>query len=88
MDKWEWLIEYAIILFLTVFLDLIVFGPIIDNFVEVGLNSEITVGGVTGSAKDFFDPILLIFYRLMWHILDIGGWFVLIWGVLKKFKLI
>ena len=87
MDKWERLIEYAFILFLIIILDLIVFGPIIENVVELGLNNEMTVGGVTAPVKDLLDPIVLNLYKLMWHILDISGWFSLIWFVLKKFKI-
>ena len=88
MDNWEGLIKYALILFLAIILDLIVFGPIIEYFFELGLNIERTVGGVTAPTKDFFDPIVLNLYKLMFHIIDIGGWYGIIWGALKKFKLI
>ena len=87
MDSWENLMKYGSILFFTILLDLI-FGPIIEIFVEFGLNIEMTVGGVTAPTKDFLDPVTLIMYELMWHIIDIGGWYVIIWGVLKKFQLI
>ena len=87
MDNWEGLMKYGSILFFTILLDLI-FGPIIEIFVEFGLNIEMTVGGVTAPTKDILDPATLIMYKLMWHIIDIGGWYVIIWGVLKKFQLI
>ena len=91
MDKWEGYIKYASILIIYIFLDLVVFSPIIEDAVELGLNSEMTVGGVTAPAKDLLDPIVFIFYRLMWHIIGISGWFGIIMTVqtyLKRIKII
>ncbi len=86
MDKLERLIEYGIILFLGIFLDLMFFGPLIDSAVELGLNIETTINGVTAPTKDFFDPLVLNLYKLMWRLLEIIGWFVIIWSIIQYFK--
>ena len=86
MDKLERLIEYGIILFLGIFLDLMFFGPLIDSAVELGLNIETTYNGVTAPTKDFFDPLVLNLYKLMWRLVEIIGWFVIIWSVIQYFK--
>jgi len=91
MDKWEGHIKYAFILIFAIYLDLVIFGPIIEDFVELGLNNEITIGGVTASVKAFLGPILLNFYRLMWHIIAIIGWLGIVWRIqhyLKKIKIL
>lgn len=46
MDKWERLIEYTIILLVVIFLDLMVFGPLIQSAFESGLSNVITINGV------------------------------------------
>ena len=70
---------------------MVVFNPIIEEIFEIGLNNEITIGGITALTKDLLDSIVLNFYRLAWHIIDISGWFGIILSVqhyLKKIKII
>ncbi len=86
MDKWERLIKYTIILLLGIFLDLMVFGPLIQSAFESGLSNVITINGVTAPTKDFFDPLVLGLYQLMFHIIDITGLFGIIFGVIHYVK--
>lgn len=86
MAKLEQLMKYGILLFSSIILDLMFFGPLIDSVVELGLNIETTINGVTAPAKDFMDPLVLNSYKLMWHLLDIFGWFGIIWGVSQYIK--
>ena len=86
MVKWEELIKYIIILLFSLFIEYAVLGPIVQHFVELGLNNEITVGGVTAPAKELMDPTILYFYQSMWLIIDIIGIFVTISGILYYIK--
>lgn len=86
MDKWEGYIKYGSILIISIFLDLVVFGPLIVDVVELGLNTEMTIGGVTAPAKDLLDPIVFIFYRLMWDVIGISGWYGIFLSVLAYLK--
>ena len=89
MDKWEELIKYIIILIFSLFIEFVVLGPIVQHFVELGLNNEITVGGVTAPANELIDPTILYLYKSMWHIIDIVGIFSTISGIhyyIKKMK--
>ncbi len=86
MDKWEELIKYTIILIFSLFIEYAVLGPIVQHFVELGLNNEITVGGVTAPANELIDPTILYLYKSMWHIIDIIGIFGTISGILYYIK--
>lgn len=86
MDKWQELIKYIIILIFSLFIEYAVFGPIVQHFVELGLNNEITVGGVTAPANELMDPTILYIYKSMWHIIDIIGIFSTILGILHYIK--
>ncbi|GAH78383.1 unnamed protein product [marine sediment metagenome] len=63
MDKREELIKYIIILIFSLFIEYTVFGPIVQHFVELGLNNEITIGGVTAPANELMDPTILYLYN-------------------------
>jgi len=86
LDKWEELIKYTIILIFSLFIEYAVLGPIVQHFVELGLNNEITVGGVTAPANELIDPTILYLYKSMWHIIDIIGIFGTISGILYYIK--
>ena len=86
MDKQEELIKYIIILILSLFIEYVVLGPFVQHFVELGLNNEITVGGVTAPANELLDPTILYLYKSMWHIIDIIGIFGTISGILYYIK--
>lgn len=86
MDKLARFIECGIILFIGIYLDLMVFGQLIDSAVESGLNIETTINGVTAPTKDFFDPLVLNSYTLMWRIFEISGVVGIIWSVVQFFK--
>ena len=86
MDKVKMLIEGGVILLFCIYLDLMYFGPLINSAVELGLNVETTINGVTAPTRDFFDPLTLNLYYLMWHIIDISGIFSMIELVLNYFK--
>jgi len=80
------LIESGVILFFCIILDLMYFGPLIDSFVELGLNAETTINGVTAPTRDFFDPLTLNLYYIMWRIIDISGIFGTSELILNYFK--
>lgn len=86
LDKWEESIKNIIILCFLLFIDIAVLGPIVQHFVDLGLNNEITVGGVTAPGKELMDPTILYLYQSMWLIIDIIGIFVTISGILYYIK--
>lgn len=86
MDKREELIKYIIILIFSLFIEYVILGPFVQHFVELGLNNEITVGGVTAPANELLDPTILYLYKSMWHIIDIIGIFGTISGILYYIK--
>lgn len=81
MNKWEILIGSTISLVIGIYLDLTVFGPLIDSAFESGLINEATINGVTASTKDFFDPIVLRVYLMIPKIIEIAG----IFGIISSF---
>lgn len=86
MDKWEILIGSTISLVLGIYLDLTVFGPLIDSAFESGLINEATINGVTTPTKDFFDPIVLGVYRTIPKILEITGIIGILSSVIQLVK--
>ncbi|MFX1297142.1 MAG: hypothetical protein ACFFD2_20100 [Promethearchaeota archaeon] len=81
MDRLGELIPYIFILIISVYLDFFVFDPIIQDVVELGLNNELTVNGVTAPAKEFMDPTILSLYNLMWYLISLAGIFGTISGI-------
>ena len=81
MDKWEILKVSTIFLVIGIYLDLTVFGPLIDSAFESGLINEVTINGVTAPTKDFFDPIVLSVYLMIPKIIEIAG----IVGIISSF---
>jgi len=86
MDKLGVLIEYTFYFFFSLYLDFVIFDPIIQDFVELGLNTEITVGGVTAPAKELMGSTNLYLYNLMWYIISLAGIFSAISGIIYYLK--
>ena len=86
MDKWEGLIKNIGILIFSLIIEYAVLGPIVQQFVELGLNYEITVGGVTATAKELWDPTVLYLYKSMFNIIDIVGIYSTISAIIYYFK--
>lgn len=86
MDKRQELIKYTIILIFSLVIEYTVLGPIVQHFVDLGLNNEMTVGGVTAPSKELMGPTILYFYKSMFNIIDIVGIFGAISGVLYYIK--
>ena len=63
MTKWERLIVYVILIVVSIYLDIAVFGPLIEENVELGVNYM----------QGQVDPIVLISFRLLFDIIAIGG---------------
>ena len=86
LDEW---IKYIVILILSISIEYVVLGPIVQDFFELGLNSRSTVGGVTAPASELMEPTILYFYKLILPIIDIIGIFSMISGIpyfVKKLK--
>ncbi|MBD3212219.1 MAG: hypothetical protein GF311_06385 [Candidatus Lokiarchaeota archaeon] len=56
---------------MSTILDLTVLSPLVNSFIEFGLNLETTIGGVTAPPRDLMSPDSLFWYTLMWHLIDI-----------------
>jgi len=63
MTKWERLIVDVILIVVSIYLDIAVFGPLIEENVELGVNYM----------QGQVDPIVLISFRLLFDIIAIGG---------------
>ena len=90
MEKWEILIGSTIgstiFLVIGIYLDLTVFGPLIDSAFESGLINEVTINGVTAPTKEIFDPIVLSVYLMIPKIIEIIGLFGIISSVVQLVK--
>jgi len=73
MVNWDGLVKYLILFGFSLYLDIYIFGPLIQNALEGGLNAPITVNGVTAPARQFMDPFHTVLIILMFHIIDIAG---------------
>jgi len=66
-------IKNIVILSVLLFIEYTFLSPIVQYFIEMGLNSETTVGGITAPAYEFLSPTILYLYKSMWLIIDIFG---------------
>lgn len=74
---------------ISLYLDFVVFDPIIQDVAELGLNNEITLKGITAPTIEFMEPTILNLYNLMWYLIGLAGVFGAISGIfyfIKKIK--
>ncbi|KKN09909.1 hypothetical protein LCGC14_1041880 [marine sediment metagenome] len=86
MDKREELVKYIIILIFSLVIEYAVLGPIVQHFVDMGLNNEMTIGGVTAPVNELMTPTILYLYKSMFNIIDIVSIFGAISGILYYIK--
>jgi len=72
LDRLE-VIKNIVILSVFLFIEYAFLSPNVQYFIELGLNIETTVGGVTAPTHEFMSPTILYLLESMWLIIDIFG---------------